>query len=239
MLETFERSSVRRYLDQYGVILWQMARRLLILFIIMYGVALIASPFVFRHIIAETWPLVIFNYEDGLALMFRLAFLLTIIVMVPVATGYVLFEIYRRGWMRSVRLLFGTGLAAVVLFFLGLAFAAFVLLPFLITFIARLGKDFHIEPMYGAVQYTSFLVGLMLPMGVFFELPLVITLIVRLRLVSLEKLKSIRKYVYFFLYVIASMITPPDVMTHVMAALPLIALYEIGLFAAKKMSPTK
>ncbi|MBE3594998.1 MAG: hypothetical protein IMX04_08180 [Candidatus Carbobacillus altaicus] len=67
MLETFERSSVRRYLDQYGVILWQMARRLLILFIIIYGVALIASPFVFRHIIAETWPLVIFNYEDGIS----------------------------------------------------------------------------------------------------------------------------------------------------------------------------
>lgn len=236
MLERITPSGIRRYLERYGDLAIRIGRRLLLIFLVVYGLALVGSPFVFKNFIAESFPLVIFSYSDGLSLIMRLALVLAVMVMVPISSGMVLVELYRRGAMHTWKSLFVTFFLAVFLFFLGLAFAAFILLPFLITFITRLGQDFHIDPLYGAVQYTSFVVGLMLPMGMFFELPLVITLLVRLNIVTLTRLKRIRKYVYFFLYVIASMITPPDVMTHVMAALPLIALYEMGLFVAARMA---
>lgn len=239
MLEYITQSGIKWYFERYGHVIARIGRRLLLTFVVVYGLALAGSPFVFRNFIAESFPLVIFSYSDGLSLIIRLALVLAVMVMVPISAGIVLMELYRSGSIHTWKHLLVTFFLAVLLFFLGLAFAAFVLLPFLIAFITRLGQDFHIEALYGAVQYTSFVVGLMLPMGLFFELPLLITLLVRLKIVNLARLKSIRKYVYFFLYVIASMITPPDVMTHVMAALPLIALYEMGLLAAAKMSKNR
>ena len=68
--------------------------------------------------------------------------------------------------------------------------------------------------------------------GMAFEVPIVVIILVRMGLVPLDKLKQIRPYVVVGAFVIAAVVTPPDIMSQLLLAVPLVLLYEIGLFAA-------
>ena len=85
-------------------------------------------------------------------------------------------------------------------------------------------------------KYLSFVLAMFLAFGLTFEVPVVVIVLVRLRVVSLEKLKSIRSYVIVGAFVIGAVFTPPDVLSQLMLAVPLWVLYELGLFLARFVS---
>jgi sec-independent protein translocase protein TatC len=87
-------------------------------------------------------------------------------------------------------------------------------------------------------EYLSFASKMLLAFGFVFELPLVLTFLSRMGLVTPAFLKKNRKYALLVFFVGAAMITPPDVVTQVMMAMPLILLYEIGIFGAKIFGKT-
>jgi sec-independent protein translocase protein TatC len=82
-------------------------------------------------------------------------------------------------------------------------------------------------------EYLSFSAKLLLAFGLVFELPLVITFLARLGIVSVSFLKKNRKYALLLFFVGAAILTPPDVVTQVMMALPLMVLYEISIVGAR------
>ena len=119
------------------------------------------------------------------------------------------------------------------LFFAGGAlFGYFIVFPWGFKFFLSFATD-TIRPMPSMKEYLGFAAKLLLAFGIVFELPLVITFLARLGIVSVEFLKKYRKYAILIFFVGAAMLTPPDVVTQIMMALPLMLLYEISIIGAR------
>ena len=86
-------------------------------------------------------------------------------------------------------------------------------------------------------QYLDFALGLFVSFGVTFETPVAVVVLVRMGVVSLQKLIEIRPYIIVAAFVVAAIVTPPDVVSQLMLAFPLWLLYEVGLIAARWMRP--
>ncbi len=124
-------------------------------------------------------------------------------------------------------------------FFIGGAlFGYFIVFPFGFDFFLGFATE-TIRPMPSMKEYLSFSAKLLLAFGLVFELPLVITFLARLGIVSVPFLKKNRKYALLLFFVGAAILTPPDVITQVMMALPLMVLYEISIVGARMFGRKK
>lgn len=128
------------------------------------------------------------------------------------------------------------------LFFVGGSFFGyFIVFPYGFKFFLGFASE-TIRPLPSMREYLSFASKLLLAFGVVFELPLVITFLAKLGMVSVSFLKKNRKYALLLFFVGAAILTPPDVVTQVMMALPLMVLYEISIIGARifgKKTPEK
>lgn len=118
------------------------------------------------------------------------------------------------------------------LFLAGLAFGYFFIFPNIMTFLLKMGNGLML-PSFTAEKYVGFLIDMTLPFGIAFEMPLVLMFLTTLGILNPYKVVKLRKYAYFILVIIASMISPPEIMSHLSVAVPLILLFEISIFSAK------
>jgi len=114
----------------------------------------------------------------------------------------------------------------------GSFFGYFIVFPYGFKFFLGFASEI-IQPLPSMREYLSFASKLLLAFGLVFELPLIITFLARLGMVSVSFLKKNRKYALLLFFAGAAILTPPDVVTQVMMALPLIVLYEISIIGAK------
>jgi sec-independent protein translocase protein TatC len=114
----------------------------------------------------------------------------------------------------------------------GGAFAYFLVLPLGIRFLLKFSSE-NLQPMLSVSRYTSFAGFLLLGFGISFEFPLVILFLSRLGLVTSQFLRRKRKYAVLLIFIFSAIITPPDVFTQVLMALPLLLLYEISIWFSK------
>jgi sec-independent protein translocase protein TatC len=129
--------------------------------------------------------------------------------------------------------------SSVVFFGLGMAFAYFLVFPIAFGFFANYAPA-GVQMMTDIDKYLSFVLTMFIAFGVTFEVPIVVVVLVRLGVVSLEKLRSIRGYVIVGAFVVGAIFTPPDILSQVMLAVPLWLLYELGLLVARFISvPSK
>jgi len=118
-------------------------------------------------------------------------------------------------------------------FFVGGAFFGyFIVFPYGFKFFLGFASE-TIRPLPSMREYLGFASKLLLAFGLVFELPLIITFLARLGIVSVSFLKKNRKYALLLFFVGAAILTPPDVVTQIMMALPLILLYEISIIGAR------
>ncbi len=118
-----------------------------------------------------------------------------------------------------------------VLFILGVAFCYYFVFGTVFKFINEFApKSISVAP--DIENYLDFVLTMCLAFGLTFEVPVVVIVLVRMGLVTVEKLKSIRPYVIVGAFVIAAIVTPPDVMSQLFLAIPLCLLYELGLLLA-------
>jgi sec-independent protein translocase protein TatC len=118
-------------------------------------------------------------------------------------------------------------------FFIGGAlFGYFLVFPWGFKFFLGFATE-TIRPMPSMKEYLGFSAKLLLAFGLVFELPLVITFLARLGVVSVDFLKKNRKYALLLFFAGAAVLTPPDVVTQIMMALPLMLLYEIAIIGAR------
>jgi len=123
--------------------------------------------------------------------------------------------------------------ASVVLFFCGLAFSFFLVLPAGIKFFLGFGNA-ELEALLSVNKYFDFVIMFVLPFGFIFELPLVMTIMGKMGLITSAFLKKYQRIIIFLSFVVGALITPtPDVFTQSMIALPIIVLYEIGYFIVR------
>lgn len=123
-------------------------------------------------------------------------------------------------------------LLSVFFFAIGSSFGYFVVFPYGFKFFLGFATD-TIHAMPSMKEYLSFASKMLLAFGFVFELPLVLTFMARMGLVTVPFLKKNRKYAVLLFFVGAALITPPDVVTQIMMAMPLMVLYEISIIGAK------
>jgi sec-independent protein translocase protein TatC len=114
----------------------------------------------------------------------------------------------------------------------GSLFGYFVVFPYGFKFFLGFATE-TIRPLPSMKEYLSFSSKLLLAFGLVFELPLVITFLAKLGIISVDFLKKNRKYAVLLFFVGAAIITPPDIITQVMMAIPLMGLYEISIIGAR------
>ncbi|MBT8350767.1 MAG: twin-arginine translocase subunit TatC [Deltaproteobacteria bacterium] len=125
------------------------------------------------------------------------------------------------------------------LFFIGGSlFGYFIVFPWGFKFFLGFATE-TIRPLPSMKEYLGFSAKLLLAFGLVFELPLVLTFLARLGLVSVDFLKKNRKYALLLFFAGAAILTPPDVVTQIMMALPLMVLYEISIIGAKVFGKKK
>lgn len=125
-------------------------------------------------------------------------------------------------------------IASTLLFLTGMAFAYFLVFPVVFSFIIGVAPQ-GVAVMTDIGNYLDFVIGIFLAFGIAFEVPIVVVLLVRLGMVSIEKLKESRSYVIVGAFVVGAIFTPPDVVSQIMLAVPLWILYEAGIIAAQLM----
>jgi len=123
-------------------------------------------------------------------------------------------------------------IASTVLFLFGVAFCYYFVFGKVFAFIHDFAPK-SITPAPDIEAYFSFVITMFLAFGVTFEIPIVVIVLVRMGLVSVEKLRAARPYVIVGAFVVAAVVTPPDVLSQFMLAVPMCLLYEAGLFLAR------
>ena len=115
-----------------------------------------------------------------------------------------------------------------LLFFAGVLFGFYLVLPFIFSFFAR-AVPLGVRLMPDMASAVDFITRMLLMFGLCFQIPLVCVVLVRLHLVSIARLKQIRPYIIVAAFILGMLLTPPDVLSQVMLAVPLCLLYEAGI----------
>lgn len=123
-----------------------------------------------------------------------------------------------------------------IFFLVGMSFAYFFVFPIAFGFFASYAPA-GVQMMTDIDKYLSFVLTMFIAFGVTFEVPVIVIVLVRLGIVSLEKLRSIRAYVIVGAFVVGAVFTPPDVVSQLLLAVPLWLLYELGLLMARFTLP--
>jgi sec-independent protein translocase protein TatC len=123
-------------------------------------------------------------------------------------------------------IVFGSMLA-----YLGIAFVQFFVLDKMFAFIQGFTPD-SVNATPDIASYVEAILSLYLAFGLAFQVPIVVMLLVRFNMVTVEKLKGFRGYFIVVAFVIAAIVTPPDVISQIALAVPMIILYELGILAA-------
>ncbi|MBQ7434704.1 MAG: twin-arginine translocase subunit TatC [Oscillospiraceae bacterium] len=123
----------------------------------------------------------------------------------------------------------GALIAGGLCFLVGVAFAYFISLPFMLRFLIQFTGEVDVSASISIQQYVSFLLTVFVIFGLVFELPVVSVLLTGLGLVKAEWLVKGRKVMIVIIFVLAAIITPPDIVSQIMVAIPMLALYEISI----------
>ncbi|MCP3762395.1 twin-arginine translocase subunit TatC [Domibacillus sp. A3M-37] len=216
-------------------------RKRLVIVVVFFFIAVIAGLFFAKPIIhylqhadeAAALTMNAFRVTDPLKIYFQMAFVIGIILTSPVIL-YQLWAFVSPGLHEKERRVTLSYIPASVLLFLGgLSFSYFVLFPYIIHFMMELSGDLNIEQVIGINEYFQFLFQTTIPFGFLFQLPVVTLFLTRLGIVTPQFLSQIRRYAYFILLVIAALITPPDIISHMIVSMPLFILYEVSIFVSK------
>ena len=164
----------------------------------------------------------------------------TLMAAFLIALPYVLWQVWAFVapglYHHEKRLALPVIVSSCVFFLIGMSFAYFLVFPIAFGFFAAYAPE-GVTMMTDIDKYVSFVLTMFIAFGVTFEVPVVVIVLVRLRIVSLQKLRSIRAYVIVGAFVVGAIFTPPDVVSQLLLAVPMWLLYELGMLVARFMGP--
>lgn len=165
---------------------------------------------------------------------FKLAFASAFAIAVPVVLYQVWAFVAPGLYQNEKNIALPLVVSSTLLFYLGVAFAYFVVFPLMFAFFAGMTPDgVAFTPDIGS--YMSFALSIFFAFGVAFEVPVALVLLVKMGVVSTANISRNRGYFILGAFVLAMLMTPPDPFSQIMLALPVCALFELGLFFAKRV----
>ena len=160
----------------------------------------------------------------------------TLMTAFLIALPYVLYQAWAFVapglYQHEKRLVLPVLVSSVFFFAVGMAFAYFFVFPIAFGFFAGYTPA-GVQMMTDIDKYLSFVLTMFIAFGITFETPVVVVVLVRMRIVSLEKLKAARPYVIVGAFIVGAIFTPPDVISQLMLAVPLWLLFEFGVVLAR------
>ncbi len=191
---------------------------------------LLAAPLVAHLPVGATLiaTSVISPFLVPLKILLMTAFLMALPVVLYQAWAFVAPGLYSH----EKKLVLPLVVSSTLLFFIGVAFCYFFVFGQVFKFIQSFApKSITAAPDIEA--YLSFVLTMFLAFGLAFEVPIVVVVLARMGVVTLEKLKAFRSYFVVLAFIIAAIVTPPDVVSQLALAIPMCLLYELGIWAAK------
>lgn len=169
---------------------------------------------------------------EAFAVRIEVSLLAGIVFSLPVIL-YQAWSFVSPGLYRSeAKVVFSAVFVSLALFLAGAAFSFFVVMPTALRFFLGFQTE-SLKPLISIGKYVAFLAGMVLAFGVTFNLPVVVVVLSRVGIVSARMLARARKHVIVGAFILSAIITPPDVLSQVLLALPLILLFEVSILLAK------
>jgi sec-independent protein translocase protein TatC len=161
---------------------------------------------------------------------------MTLMTAFLVALPYVLYQVWAFVapglYSHEKRMVLPLVVSSTLLFFAGVAFCYFVVIPSLTSFIVKIAPA-SVSAAPDIEQYFGTVLSLFLIFGIAFEVPVAVVVLARLRIVTIEQLKAWRGYFIVGAAIVSAIVTPPDVISQLSLLFPMIILYEIGILAAR------
>jgi len=177
-------------------------------------------------------PLVFLNAPDVFFTYLKIALVLSLFATAPI-TFYQFWAFVAPALYRHERKTFlGYFLASLMLLVSGAAFSFYVVFPLVFEFFLSFATD-QIQAMPAVKEYLTLVLKLLFAFGLSFQIPVIIMLLVRLELVDTESLAAKRRHVIVWAFIFAAVLTPPDMISQALLALPMLFLYEVGLLLSR------
>ncbi|WP_228270951.1 twin-arginine translocase subunit TatC [Acinetobacter bereziniae] len=169
---------------------------------------------------------------------FKLNFYIAIMLTMPFII-YQIWSFIKPGLYEKEKLLtFPLLVGSIVLFYLGIAFAYFLVLPSILHFFISVSPE-TVAPMTDINSYLTFCLKLFLVFGLTFEIPIITLLLILIGIVSTQSLIEKRRFIIVGCFFIAMFVTPPDAISMIMLAIPMWLLFEIGLLVGRFLEKRK
>lgn len=160
---------------------------------------------------------------------FKLSLILAVVIISPLLLAQIwgfLAPALTKREKKAIGPAFAGGL---VFFFIGAAFSYLIAIPFMIQFLINYSQSELISSAISVASYLDFMVGMVLTFGLVFEMPMLAFVLSNLGILTPEILRKLRSYAIVLIFVIAAVITPPDIVSQFMIAVPMIGLYELSI----------
>ncbi len=198
--------------------------------------ALLAAPL--TAVLPEGSSMIAIDVASPFLVPFKLALLLALIISIPVVLyqiwAFVAPALYRKEKRLAKPLLY----SAVFLFYAGCAFAYFVVFPLVFGFFTSVAPE-GVTVMTDISKYLDFVMTLFLAFGITFEVPIATIILVATGVTTVEKLAKMRAYVVVGAFAMGMLLTPPDIISQTLLALPMWILFEIGLLMSRILLPDR
>lgn len=218
----------------------ELRRRILWTFVAFIGAAVLGwcvSPLMQDFLsspLMNIWPdgaMLYSGISDGFMIRMSMAFLVAIIVVIPVVLWNLWAFVEPGLKLRERRFIFPILILSPILFLLGAGFAFYVLLPFVFRFFININESLSVPSLLLPVarDYLSFSINLLKVFGIAFQLPLVMVMLNRVGILSRSRVVQMRRYAIVIIAVLAAVVTPPDVVSQILLAVPMWLLFESGI----------
>lgn len=225
----------------------ELRRRILwtaLVFVFSFGLGWLLAPYTELFLIKplmNIWndaTLIYTRLSDGLMIRFSLATLVALIITIPVLMWHIWAYVAPGLHKNEKQLLLPIFLLSPILFVCGAAFAFYVLFPFVFTFFLEISKTTNVPTVLlpAVKSYLGFAIDLLKVFGLAFQLPLVLIALNKVGILSKQTAIKCRKYVIICIFVMAAVLTPPDIVSQILLAVPMWLLFEISLLFMNKDS---
>lgn len=178
-----------------------------------------------------TWN--VFSPWDGIRMYMSIALVIALTVSLPYILyqlwGFVKQGLHQRERTAALRYV----PYSVICFLTGLAFGYFVVLPMSFSFTSKITKSMDLVETYGVAQYFGFMMNIVIPLAIAFELPVIVMFLTKIGILTPHMLHKMRRYAYLVLVIVASLISPPELISHLLVFVPLVVLYEISVLLSR------
>ena len=165
---------------------------------------------------------------------FKLVFLISIVIAIPIIMFHAWAFIAPGLYKHEKRLVFPILVSSSLLFYVGMAFAYYIVFPLMFGFFTRVAPQ-GVAVMTDIGRYLDFVMKIFIAFGAAFEVPIVTLVLVKLNITTPKQLAAKRPYVIVAAFIVGMLLTPPDVVSQILLAIPVWILFELGLLLSRTM----